>query len=101
MKPGGIVPVAPEAFVLHGGQVDTGSALQFSPAVGAAAGVIVHEIHGIIGAETVDAGLGHQIFGVILIGLAEFRISMAEALGGVLGEPQGLSGLYIQHTPVV
>ena len=61
----------------------------------------MHIVQCIIGTDTVNTGLADEIFHIILIGFLKVRIPRAETFGGVLGKPQGLSGLYIHHPPVV
>ena len=99
--PGRIVPVAPKFRVFHRRKVHSRPFLELPAAVGTAAGIQVHVIHGIIGTDAIDAGGGDQFVDIGLIRLPEFRVPMAEPFGGVLGQIQGASVTHVQHPPVV
>ena len=62
---------------------------------------MLHIIHGVVGAETVNSGFGNQIFDVIHVSFLKFGISVAKALRGVLREIQGLAASHVDHAPIV
>ena len=51
--------------------------------------------------RAVDAGVGNEVFHIVIVGFLKLGIPVAEALGGILGIIQGLAGFDIDHPPVV
>ena len=86
---------------MYGGEIYAGAPLQLRTTVGAGAGIVMHKVDGVIGREAVNARASDRAHQIIFVGCYKIGIFYAKALGGILGKIQHVTGLNIDHTPVV
>ena len=99
--PCGILPVPPERTVFDRRKIHPRSPFQLSAAMGAGAGIVMHEVNGIICRDTRDACVADKRFQIIAVCFNECGIPEAKALCRILREVEDIAAFDIDHTPII